>query len=166
MTEIKVKLFKAFSEDHAILGKAFHILSEQLRGGQLARVIEAAHDLDQKAGAHIAFEEAEFYPLLKLTSPETDTDQMYESHLIGLSVIKDIIALPPAADDGEINEEFKNNQLEKIREMEDHISECGELFSVLGGLSKADLEKLHERLLFWRNQHPKWTALPAFRKRP
>ncbi len=94
MTRIKNALFKAFHEDHAILGKGFHVLAMRIREGSVEAIKDAANKLDQSAGAHIAFEEFDFYPLLKKTSPSTDTDQMYKSHNIALSVIQDTGLLP------------------------------------------------------------------------
>jgi len=164
MTEIKNRLFKAFGEDHAILGKALHKLAEQLRRGNIPAIKDAANNLDQKAGAHIAFEEAEFYPLLKLASPDINTDLMYQNHTIGLSVIQDILALPLTSDNATVTEAFQAKQLSNIILMDEHITECGELFSILAQLSPMDLEKLYEKLLHWRTEHPRWTRLPKFRE--
>ena len=163
MIEIKKKLFAAFSEDHAILGNGFHILAVQLREGNIEAIKLAANKLDQNAGAHIAFEEFDFYPQLKLLDPDIDIDEMYESHTVGLSVIKDIADLKINSDDSAVPEEFKQEQLHKINRMENHVAECGELFSIMDTLDTESQTNLYLKLLDWREQKPKWTRLSHFR---
>ncbi len=161
MIEIKNKLFKAFAEDHAVLGNGFHILSAKLREGNLADIKNAAQKINDTVGAHIAFEEYEFYPRLKEERPNVDTDKMYDEHSEGLNVILDIIDLSDTAD---ISDEFKNRQLEHISVMERHVAECGELFSVLDILPDDELSRLYERLLYWRKENPKWSDVSSYKE--
>ena len=58
-------LFEAFREDHAVLGRDLHEISEHLRGGDLLRR-RPRRALNREAGAHIAFEEQFFSDLRRL----------------------------------------------------------------------------------------------------
>ncbi len=163
MIEIKKELFSAFGEDHATLGNGFHILAAQLREGNIATIKLAAHKLDQDAGAHIAFEEFDFYPQLKLSDPTIDIDKMYASHEVGLSVIKNIFELRETSNNSLIAEKFKQEQLLKINRMDNHVAECGELFSIMDNLNPEDIKKLYRGLLEWRGRKPKWTKLSDYK---
>lgn len=166
MIEIKNKLFKAFAEDHAVLGNGFHILSSKLREGNTSKIKAAAKRLDGSVGAHIAFEELYFYPKLEKEKPTINVSQMYEEHRIGLSVILSIRDLPIVSNDDKISEKFKKTQLEIIEIMEKHVAECGELFTALDTLPTEDLIQLYEKLLLCREEDPKWSGVKPHQEKP
>ena len=164
MIEIKNKLFKAFAEDHAVLGNGFHILSSKLREGKLNAIKAAAQKIDKKVGAHIAFEQFNFYPKLKKENPGINVDEMYQEHQIGLDVILNVMDLPLVSDDDRIPEKLQKKQLEHISIMERHITECGDLFAALDTLPKKDLIQLYEKLLYWREKKPKWSDVQTYKE--
>ena len=88
---------------------------------------------------------------------------MYESHNVGLSVIRDIAKLKVNSNDSSAPEEFKQDQLLKISRMENHVAECGELFSIMDTLDTESQENLYLKLLDWRERKPKWTKLSDYR---
>ncbi len=63
MEPIFPKLLEAFQQDHVMLGRGFNELSCCLRAGDPAGACAAARRLYEEAGAHIGFEEEDFYPV-------------------------------------------------------------------------------------------------------
>jgi len=67
MTQIKQQLFNAFREDHAVLGGSLNELGERLRATDVEGAKLAVEHVSKVAGAHIAFEEHDFYPALDIS---------------------------------------------------------------------------------------------------
>jgi hypothetical protein len=151
-------LFAAFREDHAVLGRGFHDLSQSLRVRDIAAARAAADNVDTLAGAHIAFEERYFYPALVPLLGEDDVERLLREHQTGLSVIRQLMS-------ARADEVWAEAQwlalLERSQEMEQHIAECGELFGAMGRISAAERDALHQHLLELRRQAPRWTDLAA-----
>jgi hypothetical protein len=150
----KNQLFQAFREDHATLGKAFYELGQSLRAGDLKQATSLAKRLDVEAGAHIAFEERDFYPALRRLLGDEDVDQMEEEHRIGYGVVKTLADLPP---DQPLPEKDMERLLRDSDAMSEHIAECGELFGAMGGLDDDEQRLLLDRLLEWRRRRPSWS---------
>ncbi len=151
-------LFAAFREDHAVLGRGFHDLSQSLRVRDIAAARTAADNVDKLAGAHIAFEERYFYPALVPLLGEQDVARLLHEHQAGLSVIRELLV---AGDDESLTDAQWSALLERSQEMEQHIAECGELFGAMGRIEASERDALHQHLLDLRRQAPRWTELAA-----
>lgn len=154
MTEVKERLFEAFRQDHAILGRGLYDLRQEILKGDVAAVRQAAWRLDRDAGPHIAFEERDFYPALKRFLSQAEVDEMFRDHAEGLAVLRELMAL--GEEDLE-DEQRRAALVERIEAMEAHVSECGELFGAMGGLEPLEMERLLGDLEKWREAAPHWT---------
>ncbi|MEO1240446.1 MAG: hemerythrin domain-containing protein [Pseudomonadota bacterium] len=151
---IKDALFEAFREDHATLGRGLFDLRTMLAAGEIEDIRKAAERLDRDVGAHIAFEEREFYPALKPFLSQEEIDDMYQDHAEGLLLICEILN----STDAELAAPSRQAALTaRIEKMEAHVSECGELFGAMGGLSADEQKALLEKLKEWRKRAPRWT---------
>lgn len=151
---IKDALFEAFREDHATLGRGLFDLRTMLAAGEIENIRKAAERLDRDVGAHIAFEEREFYPALKPFLSQEEIDDMYQDHAEGLLLIREVLN----STDAELAAPSLQAALTaRIEKMEAHVSECGELFGAMGGLSADEQKALLEKLKDWRKRAPRWT---------
>lgn len=151
-------LLAAFREDHAVLGRGFHDLSQSLRARDIRAARTAAHHLDTMAGAHIAFEERYFYPSLIPLLGGDEVERLLHEHGHGLGAIREILAI---SDRGTVQESQWDALLERSQEMEQHIAECGELFGVMGRIVPVEREALYQLLLKLRREAPRWTDFAA-----
>lgn len=158
MPNVKRELFDAFQKDHATLGRGLYAIAECLRGDDLGGARAAANDLDRAAGAHIAFEEHDFYPALAPFLDKAEVDELYEEHRDGQATVKTLTSLDP---DTPLDDARRAQLLEHIEQMEHHVSECGELFGAMGGLPAEEQAALLEKLETWRTKAPRWTELAA-----
>ncbi|QXP87133.1 hemerythrin domain-containing protein [Methylococcus capsulatus] len=149
-------LFDAFREDHAVLGRGFHELSQCLRGADAAGAREAAERIDTTAGAHIAFEEKHFYPALAHMLGSTEVRRLYSEHGKGLEAVRALLEHEPGAP---LPEDERTRLMELSRAMEAHIAECGEMFAAMERLPEEDQAALYRELTVWRERHPRWTGL-------
>ncbi|MFC7047818.1 hemerythrin domain-containing protein [Emcibacter nanhaiensis] len=159
----KQKLFDAFREDHALLGRGLHSLRERLVARDWEGARHQAQQLNREAGAHIAFEEEDFYPALKAFLDEEEVEEMYRDHKEGLRLVADVMDAP--------DEDFQSDQrasdfVTRVDHMSDHVSECGELFGAMGGLDEEDTKKLLERLEYWRKVAPSWSGVAGQSQTP
>lgn len=157
MTEIKQRLFDAFKADHALLGSGFYALATYLRDRDIAGAKAAAAKIDIEAGPHIAFEEEDFYPALRPFLGQKELEAMYVEHERGRALLEKIIALDNSTD---ADETVISALLGEIDGIQSHISECGELFGVMGGLSDTKLEELLEKLISHQLNAPNWLSRP------
>ena len=153
MAEENADLFNAFAEDHAFLGKSFYELSQALRSNDVAAARRLATHLDRDAGAHIAFEEENFYPTLAGLVDENEVETMLHEHQEGLSLVQQLCDLSPGTD---LSDDQRKKMLRRSEAMERHIAECGNLFEAMGRLTSVEQEELHEELIQWRLQRPSW----------
>lgn len=153
----KAELFEAFRTDHAMLGRGFHILRERLAAGDIDGARQQARRIDQEAGAHIAFEEQDFYPALRRLVDEDEVAQMYREHDDALKLVLELSAANAAKDADLAEPATRRALLDRVDAMQVHVSECGELFGAMGGLSDEEIASLLDRLKFWRSQAPKWS---------
>ncbi|MGD2133728.1 MAG: hemerythrin domain-containing protein [Maricaulaceae bacterium] len=160
MPDVTKELFDAFQKDHATLGRGLHQIGSRLRGGDMAGARDAADELDRAAGAHIAFEEHDFYPALAPFLDDDEISQLYREHRDGQATVKDLMGLDPAAS---IDKQRREGLLEHVEAMERHVSECGELFGAMGGLDSDAQAALLEKLDTWRAKAPRWTEITQTR---
>lgn len=156
LMQIKKALHKAFREDHAMLGGALHRLRTALADGDLSSARAIASRIDREAGAHIAFEELDFYPALSAILPRDEVAGMYRDHSEGYRLVRDLLEF--GAVDG-LPEAQRDSLIERVENMEAHVAECGELFGALRRLSDEQNQGLLARLEKWRNEAPTWTEL-------
>jgi len=156
LTNIKKSLVRIFQQDHARLGDQLSSLREAMKLKNIETAQSIAKDIDVSSGAHIAFEEFEFYPALKKFLGEDDLFRMYLEHSDGLDLIQQIMKWeaenPPTA------EEF-DDTLEHLKIMEHHVADCGNLFGVLDKLEPAEFQTLYDNLMEWRLKAPKWSEI-------
>jgi len=162
MAEENADLFSAFAEDHAFLGKSFHELSQALRARDPDAARRRAARLDREAGAHIAFEEVNFYPTLASLLGEAEVQGMYQEHRAGLDVVQRLCELAPGS---KLSEELRTRLLRDSEAMETHIAECGDLFEAMGRLTPSEQENLHTALVQWRLKRPSWRRYVAAAER-
>jgi len=156
LTKIKDQLFCAFRDDHAVLGRGLYDLATLIRAKDVPKVRVAAAKLANDAGAHIAFEEANFYPALEPFLSQSEIDEMYADHAQGRALIHELANLKLHALD---DKTYCERLLSQIESAEHHVSECGELFGAMGGLSKKTQAQLLEQLKSWRKRAPSWFEL-------
>ena len=161
MEDLDPNLVQAFREDHALLGEGFHLLSSCLRGDDVAGARRVARRLDTDAGAHIAFEEEQFYPALMPILGEEEIGRLYDEHRLGLEVLR---ALKDQDEDAPLAESERRRLLGLSDAMERHIAECGELFAAMGRMSAERQAELHERLVQWRRERPGWQSYAGARR--
>jgi hypothetical protein len=151
-------LFEAFKEDHAVLGRGMHEISEHLRGGDLPAAKACGERVDREGGAHIAFEELFFYPALRRLLGDAEADRLYQEHGQGLSVIKALAELPEGA---ALSEPERRTMLRASELMEAHVAECGELFGAMGRIPLEEQKALCRELIELREKAPRWTEFAA-----
>lgn len=161
MAEENTDLFNAFAEDHAFLGRGFNELSQALRSNDTDAARSLAARLDREAGAHIAFEEENFYPTLAGLLGEAEVQGMYQDHRTGLEVVQRLCGL---ATGSELPDELRIQLLGKSEAMETHIAECGDLFEAMGRITPSEQEALHTALIGWRLKRPSWRRFAAATK--
>lgn len=151
-------LAEAFREDHAVLGRGLHEVSQHLRAGNDQAAKARGERIDREAGAHIAFEEEFFYPALRRMLGDAEVDVLYKEHREGLSVIKALAQLPDGA---ELTEADRRTLLQASESTEIHVAECGELFGVMGRIPPEEQKALYRELLALREESPRWTEFAA-----
>jgi hypothetical protein len=119
-----------------------------------------ARRLDEAAGAHIAFEETEFYPRLAPLFGRDEAARMRDEHQQGLSVIQALVHHPMAEP---LDRESCDRLLEQSEAMETHIADCADLFAAMGRIPVEERRVLQQKLLTWRQRQPTWTGFAAER---
>jgi len=153
LTDIKKSLFKIFQQDHAQLGEQLYQLRVALKQKDVTTAQKLVKEIDELSGAHIAFEEFEFYPALKKILTEDDVFRMYMEHADGFNLIEKIgtwnAENPPSS-------EVFSTTLEHLEIMEHHVADCGDLFGAMGGLEPAEYKTLYDKMMEWRRKAPRW----------
>lgn len=149
-------LFDAFRTDHARLGRGFYELTQLLRHDDVAGACALAGRIDGDAGAHIAFEEQDFYPRLRELLNGSEIDRMYEEHRVGKETVRTLVEHDPARP---LGVDVRRRLIADSTLMSSHISECGELFGAVGGIGGDEQAELLRHLHEWRGRRPRWTEL-------
>lgn len=151
MESIFPKLLTAFQQDHAMLGRGFNALSCCLRAGDWVGACAAARQLEAEAGAHLGFEEENFYPVLASVLGKEAVRRMRQEHCCGFDAIHTLLSRgptqPPPPD-------LWERLAAQTEVMEEHIAECGELFAALRHIPLAQQQALYDKLIAWR-RYPK-----------
>lgn len=139
-----------------MLGGALHQLRTALADDDFSTARELATRIDREAGAHIAFEERDFYPALSAILPRKEVAGMYRDHSEGYSLVRDLLERDAGSG---LSDEERRSLIERVEDMETHVAECGELFGAIRRLSDERNEALLSRLHEWREEAPTWTEL-------
>ncbi|MGA8291465.1 MAG: hemerythrin domain-containing protein [Rhodoplanes sp.] len=126
--DVFAQLLEAFRHDHVMLGRGFNRLSYCLRAGDAVGAYAAACKLHDLAGAHISFEEEEYYPALIPLFGEETVRRMRQEHCCGVDVISTLLG---RGLDLPLHPDLTARLLAQSEVMEEHIAECGELFAAL-----------------------------------
>lgn len=154
-------LFKAFQADHIDLAENLLLLRMALSEGQLDDLRAQAARIIESAGAHIAFEEFDFYPVLEATLSESEVSRMYLEHAEGLALMTRIANL----DGGDFGTtDFLIEVLQGLQKLEHHVADCGNLFEAVGNLDEAHCERLLNSLYDWHKRAPSWSEIEALSK--
>ena len=149
--DFKAALFTAFQADHALLGRGLAELRGYLLDDEPERLRQTARGLLRTAGAHIAFEEHDFYPALRARLSDAEVGTMYREHAEG----RDMLARIADATDEELRDASNSDELLiGIEALERHVAGCGDLFGAMGGLSEQEACQLLRKLKAWRKQAP------------
>lgn len=153
---IKQTLFKTFYDDHAVLGGGFHELRQAIAINDVHKAQEVAKKIDRESGAHIAFEENDFYPALDPFLSPDEVTAMYELHDKGHALLVSIIN---SDEKKSFSRQQQSHFIETVKAMEHHISACGKLFDVIGLLPQTQQKDMLNYLEEWRQKAPRWTTL-------
>lgn len=158
VTHIKNQLYEAFQEDHAALGRGLYDIRMMISAGHLAGIRKVSNEIIRSAGAHIAFEEFDFYPALKSRLSEEEVSRMYLEHAEGLRLLQ---KLSRADEDKYVSNDFIAEALSALDVLDHHVSDCGDLFGAMGGLTDDEYSYLMQRLSYWRERAPSWSDIEA-----
>jgi len=153
MLQVKKRLFAAFQEDHAVLGRSLHNLRILIQKGDATSIRVLANEIIEISGAHIAFEEFEFYPALRSHLSESEVVNMYLEHAEGLQLLQQLSCV----EDNQLSsDDFMKHIFTSLDVLDHHVADCGNLFGAMGGLTETDYIHLMERLAYWREISPSW----------
>jgi glutamine amidotransferase len=147
-TAVRSTLTDEFMIDHRAMAEGFWRLERALSARDVAAATAEADRIDRISGAHIAFEESDLYPALKV---EHD---MYEDHDAGLRVLQRLASPDTGLDHDQIA-----TSIAETRQIRRHMEDCGALMTRVRELSAADQSALESRLLQWREEAPLWSDL-------
>ena len=158
MSRANNELLQALRDDHAMLAAGLHELNTRLRASDYLGARDVAQRVDIESGAHIAFEEMDFYPALAPFLADKEIDQMYQDHVRGEMLIQRIASLDV---DSNLTAQERNDMLQQLQKIQVHVSECGEVFSALGNLAADEKCVFLESLRHWREVAPRWRQVAA-----
>jgi hypothetical protein len=149
--DVRKRLFQAFEDDHAELGRRLYQLRQFIASKDNVPAKKLAGEILQTAGAHIAFEEHDFYPALRAHLSADEVSRMYAEHEQGLLFLEALSTRgPDSAQD-------TDTDLREIDALDHHVADCGRLFGAMGGLSSKAMADLMARLEAWRRLSPSWS---------
>lgn len=154
VSDIRKSLFAAFQQDHAELGRHLYDLRRCLTSDDCETARKLAKETLVSSGAHIAFEEHDFYPALKTKLDAAAVQCMYDEHERGLRFLEKLAMSEPDAP------RTLADDLAEIDALDHHVADCGRLFSAMKNLTPHDLSKLFTRLEYWRRRAPNWSDVP------
>jgi len=161
MLHVKNRLFAAFQEDHAVLGRSLHDLRILINKGEAGPIRDLAKQIIETSGAHIAFEEFEFYPALRSHLSESEVTNMYLEHAEGLQLLQELSAI----EDGKLfSSDFLKHVYSSLDVLDHHVADCGNLFGAMGGLSEIEYGDLINKIEYWRELSPTWSDIENLSK--
>lgn len=149
--DVRKRLFDAFQDDHAELGRRLYELRQCISSKDCKQAKRLAAEILQTAGAHIAFEEHDFYPALRSHLSAEEVERMYAEHEQGLAFLEALSKADPQT------ERDMTADLAEIDALDHHVADCGRLFGAMGGLAPQAMADLMTRLEAWRRVSPSWS---------
>ena len=148
------ELQEEFLQDHRVLTRGLNHILDALQQGRTAEAIDLATEIDEEAGAHMAFEEEIFYPRLAEVRGQDFVDRMISEHAIGQRAIEALARHPR---DVEIEPDEKKRIVADLEIALGHVLSCGSMLSELeSGVAEAD-ESALARLRELRDTSERWT---------
>ncbi len=133
-------LQQEFLEDHRRLIRELRAMLTSLERGDVASAVALAGELDEDAGAHMAFEEEVFYPRLARVHGQAFVDRMVREHATGQRAVKSLLSLAPGA---VLAEADRQAIVQDLRVALGHVMSCGTMLSELdSGEAEADEQAL------------------------
>lgn len=148
-------LVAAFEEDHRVLTRGLYELRRLAEAGEWAAAATHAGELDRAVGAHIEFEEKNFYPMLRRFLGAEFIGQLYREHEQGRQALK---ALEALEDDRAPDPAQRAAVLEQLEIATSHALSCGTLVSHLETLGPAQRAEMLTALEACHQQACSWTS--------
>jgi hemerythrin-like domain-containing protein len=148
-------LQQEFLDDHRVLIAGIKGIIEALEGGDSAKAVALASELDRQAGAHMAFEEEVFYPRLAEVYGEEFVTQMVSEHEAGQRAVRTLLA---KNHDQPLTAEQREHVLEDLDVALKHVMSCGTMLSELSSGAEGQDARALERLRRLRDQGERWTG--------
>ncbi len=150
----KSPLIAEFLKDHQQFSRLLYQIKKLLDENNFEAAQERAAELDRLAGPHIAFEEAELYPRLKILGERNVTeDLLVDQHRDAVDVLRMLI-------------EVKNPNPETIEQIKSgferalaHAEHCGSLISLMTQLDENEQAESLRELIRLRKTEQLWTDL-------
>lgn len=154
MFDTKSKLITEFLKDHQQFSRLLFEIEKLLGNGEIEKARERAIELNQLAGPHIAYEEAELYPrLAALGETKVTEDHLVNEHHDSL----DALRLLTEQDD------VSSKQAEQARvgfqHALKHAEHCGSLISLMLALDESEQAESLVELERFRDEGKLWTEL-------
>jgi hypothetical protein len=148
-------LQQEFLDDHRVLIAGIKGIIEAVEGGDSAKAVALASELDQQAGAHMAFEEEVFYPRLAEVYGDEFVEQMISEHEAGQRAVRTLLA---RNHDRPLTTRQREHLLEDLDVALKHVMSCGTMLSELSsGADEQDARAL-DRLRRLRDAGELWTG--------
>ncbi len=154
MLDTESKLISEFLKDHQQFSRLLFEIERLLGEGHVKLARERAIELDQLAGPHIAYEEAELYPrLAKLGERNATEEALVVQHHDAVDALRILLA-------NELLTETQFSQaIEGFRRALLHAEHCGSLISLMSLLDEAEQSESLKALERFREEGRLWTEL-------
>lgn len=154
MLNTQTPLIAEFLKDHQQFSRLLYEISKLLKENKIEKARERALELNDVAGPHIAYEEAELYTrLADLGEMKVTEDKLVDEHHEVLDSLKDL--LDNDQPDAECLESIKAGFDKALS----HAEHCGSLISLMSRLDDNQQTSSLAELIRFRAQGKKWTEL-------
>ncbi len=147
-------LVQSFMGDHVKFMELLKAVFDKVASNDLQAARTFATELNEFAGAHIAFEEAVLYPAIaELNQEDSFVAGLYEEHQMVVSAIASLLQ----------NDDLSSEQLTEIQAHLatglQHVDHCGTLISRLAAMDDCDQSEALDELQQLRTLKIKWTDM-------
>jgi hypothetical protein len=154
MLDTKSPLITEFLKDHQQFSRLLLEISRLLNQDKISEARQRARELDDLAGPHIAYEEAELYPRLAVLGVRSVSESMLlDQHHEALDAVRKLIG----------NDEIDESLLQEIKAGVEgalaHAEHCGSLISLMSRLDRDQQAQSLAELQRYREEGRKWTEL-------
>jgi Spy/CpxP family protein refolding chaperone len=141
-------------KDHQQFSRLLYQIRNLLSERKFDDAKERAGEFDKLAGSHIAYEESELYPRLKMLGNQgVSQSLLVGQHQDALEALRELLLVesPDEATICKIESGFEN----ALR----HAEHCGSLISLMAGLTPSQQNESLQVLIRLREQGLRWTEL-------